>query len=136
MLIAHVAQLTGWVGLHGLASPALLAGAGEDAGLLRMGRGSDDRLLLKGGLASTQGRRWVTLRVKRHRPTPERQETCMAAQRLVIQGASWSPRFLPAPRPDSFDVGTARQCSHVISLQACQLMCPQPPKPRVGTWPK
>ena len=54
MLIAHVAQLTGWVGLHGLASPALLAGAGEDAGLLRMGRGSDDRRLLKGGPASTR----------------------------------------------------------------------------------
>ena len=57
MLVAHVAQLTGWVGLHGLASPALLAGTGEDAGLLRMGRGSDDRRLLKGRPVSTQGRK-------------------------------------------------------------------------------
>lgn len=39
VLIAHVPQLARRVGLHGLAPSALLAGSGEDAGLLWMGRG-------------------------------------------------------------------------------------------------
>lgn len=44
VLVAHVPQLAGRVGLHGLAPSALLTGAGEDAALLWVGGGDDGQL--------------------------------------------------------------------------------------------
>lgn len=73
---------------------------------------------------------------KAHRPTPKRQEALHGGSETCVSRSLLEPKLLPAPRPDSFDVGTARQFSHVIALRACQLMRPQPPKPRVGTQPK
>lgn len=97
--------------------------AGEDAGLLRMGGGSDNRRLLEGRPAST----------REEVDDPEGQKGTGPRQN-VMKPAWWlrdlcfkeplGAQVFCRPHGPTFDVGTARQFSHVIALRACQLMRP------------